>query len=103
MSEQIYLDAFGNTIVLVDEIRDVILTKHPEIAPFINQIGEVLKSPDEIRRSVYDERVVLYYCFKEQILDGKWLVVVVKRIDRNFVSTFYVTSKLKAGEVIWKK
>jgi len=103
LSEQIFIDVFGDEVVLDEAVREAIMTKHVEIAPHIDQIGDVLKTPDEIRRSVRDERSVLYYCYREQILDGKWLVVVVKRIDRNFVSTFYATDKLKGGDVLWKK
>ncbi len=37
------------------------------------------------------------------VLNGKWLVVVVKRIDRHFISTFYATDQIKSGEILWKK
>lgn len=103
MSEYIFTDVFGDEIVLTEDVRDAILTKHPEIVPFIGEMETVLKTPDEIRRSIHDERAVLYYCYREQVLKGKWLVVVVKRIDRNFVSTFYATSRIKSGNVLWTK
>lgn len=103
MEEYIFIDLFGDEIVLTEDVRAAILAKHPEIVPFISEMSTVLKTPDEIRRSIYDERAVLYYCYREQVLDGKWLVVVVKRIDRNFVSTFYATSRIKSGDVLWTK
>jgi hypothetical protein len=58
---------------------------------------------DKVRKSIHDERSVLYYLFKENVLNGKWLVAVVKRIDRNFISTLYATDRIKSGDVIWKK
>jgi hypothetical protein len=89
--------------VLADSVRQTILSKHPEAADFINRLGDVLAEPDEVRQSVRDERSVLYYRFEDDVLDGKWVVVVVKRIDRNFVSTLYATDQIKSGEVIWTK
>ncbi len=101
--ERVYVDVFGNEIVLSDKVRDLILRKHPETADFIDQIGVVLREPDEIRQSTRDERTALYYRYASEILNGKWLVVVVKRIDRHFISTVYATNKIKAGEVLWVK
>lgn len=103
MDEQIYIDVLDEEIVLTQQVRTTILNKHPEVADFIDQIEVVLRDPDEIRRSIRDDRVVLYYRYETEILNGKWIVVVVKRVDRNFVSTIYATDKLKSGEVIWTK
>jgi hypothetical protein len=103
MDEQIYIDVLNEEIVLTQQVRISILNKHPEVADFIDQIGTVLREPDEIRRSIRDERVVLYYRYESETLNGKWIVVVVKRVDRNFVSTIYATDKVKSGEAIWTK
>ena len=88
---------------MADEVRAVILLKHPEVEFIIDRLPDVLAQPDEIRRSVTDGRAVLYYSLQKDVLRGKWIVVVVKRIDRNFISTIYVTDKIKAGEIVWKK
>lgn len=101
--EQVYLDVFGGQVVLTESVQAVILAKHPEVSEFIGLVGSVLQSPDEVRRSVSDARVVLYYRYAEEVLDGKWIVVVIKRADRNFVSTIYATDRIKAGDVLWKK
>ena len=103
MSEQIYQDVFGENIVLADYVKTTILDKHPEVKEFLDRIDTVLKMPDEVRRSIHNELVVLYYCYEDDVLHGKWVVVVVKRIDRNYISTIYATDKVKDGEVIWKK
>ncbi len=103
MDEQIYVDVLNEEIVLTQAVRTVILTKHPEVADFIDKIGSVLNDPDEIRRSMRDDRAVLYYRYESEVLNSKWVVVVVKRIDRNFISTIYATDTVKSGEVIWTK
>lgn len=103
MSEQVFTDVLGETVVLSDSVRAVILLKHPEVSEFINRIGDALLTPSEIRQSVHDERVILYYRYEDQVLAGKFVVVVVKRVERNFVSTMYATDKVKSGDVIWKK
>ena len=103
MSESIYQDVLGNTVVLTDSVRAIILQKHPETQDFMDLLPKVLAEPDEIRQSLHDGRVVLYYHFVSHVLNGKWLVVVVKRIDRHFISTFYATDQIKSGETLWKK
>lgn len=103
MIETLYVDVFGDEVVLADSVRATILEKHPEAADFIDSLAEVLATPDEVRQSVRDTRVVLYYQFRTSVLEGKWVVVVVKRIDRNFISTLYATDKIKSGDLLWKK
>jgi len=103
VTESVYQDIFGDQVVLTDSVRTVILIKHPEVAGFIDQIDRALLDPDEVRRSVRNDRSVLYYRFESAVLNGKWVVVVVKQLDRNFVSTIYATDQIKSGEVIWTK
>lgn len=103
MGEQIYIDVFENEVVLIDEVRAETFNKHPEARDFVSYIEITLQDPQEVRRSSRDARIVLYYRYEENVLNGKWIVVVVKRIDRNFVSTFYATNKIKIGELLWKK
>ncbi len=81
----------------------MILIKRPEAVAFIDKIDQALANPDEIRRSIRDDRSILYYWFEAAVINGKWVVVVVKRIDRHFISTLYGTDQIKSGEVIWKK
>jgi hypothetical protein len=103
MGEQVYRDVFGHEVVLTDSVRATILQKHPEVSDFIDRIDRALAEPEEVRGSVRDERSVLYYRFEADVLAGKWVVVVVKRIDRHFISTVYATDQIKSGEVIWTK
>jgi hypothetical protein len=103
VGEQIFIDVFFDQIVLTDEVRATILLKHPEVADFIDRIGTALKDPDEVRQSTRDTRKILYYRFEAEVLGGKWIVVVVKRIDRDFIATIYATHRVKMGEVVWAK
>ncbi len=103
MSEQIFSDCFGDQIVLSEAVNNVILQKHPEVIEFPSHIPDVLADPDTIRRSIRDPVTVLYYRYASEVLNGKWLVVVVKRIDKNFISTIYATDQIKAGDVLWIK
>ncbi len=73
MTEYVYQDVFGDEIVLTSEIRDtILLLKHPEVVDFIDRLNLVLQQPDQIRRSVWDERVVLYSMNKYWAENG-WL------------------------------
>lgn len=100
-SEQTWTDVFQSDVVLSNSVHDTILVKHPEVRDFMQHVGEALSEPDTVRRSIHDERVILYYRYYEEIFNGKYLVVVVKRIDRNFISTIYITDQIKAGDIIW--
>lgn len=103
MAEQLFTDVFGDQVVLDESVRLRILEKHPETVSFIDLIAQVLQTPDQIRRSNRDDRGVLYYLYRQDVLGGKWIVVVVKRVDRNFISTIYATDQIKSGEVLWTK
>lgn len=103
MTEQIFLDIHGHEIILAVDVRATILQKHPEATLFIDRLADILRDPDEIRQSERDERSVLYYCYMDDVLNGKWVVAVVKRIDRNFIATLYATDQIKSGEQLWKK
>ena len=75
--------------------------KHKELEVSQAEVIELLKNPDEVRKSVQDQYIYLYY----KNLDKKHLVVVVKYLNSHgFIVTIYMTSKLKRkGEKIWPK
>ena len=98
-----FTDYLGETIYLSAEVYKIILAKHREVHGFFDRVGETLQSPDMVRKSVSDARARLYYRFYADVLEGKFVAVVVKRADRNFISTVYATDKIKEGEIIWQK
>jgi len=69
------------------------------------EIEHVLQSPTEVRVSLSDDNVRLFYHFYAQTrVGGKWLCVLVKYLsDDAFVITAYLTDALKAGETVWPK
>jgi hypothetical protein len=100
---QKFKDVFGDDVFLDDEVKKIILAKHPEVSKFIKRISLVLNDPETIKSSTVSKRAKLYYRYFEDIYEGKFLVVVVKEVDQKFISTFYVTDKIKEGEILWQK
>jgi len=95
-------DCFGRFVRLTDE-RLAHILEHPEMSAMATEIEEVLLAPALVRSSRSDPGVRLFYEFyKETIVGGKWLCVVVKYTDADaFVITAYLTDKPKKGEDLW--
>ncbi|MBI3538179.1 MAG: hypothetical protein HY070_11570 [Chloroflexi bacterium] len=98
-----FKDYLGEEIFLTAQVYQVILVKHLEVSRFFDRVGDTLMNPDEVRKSVTDSRVRLYYRYYPDVLDGKFVVVVVKRAEGIFISTIYATDRIKEGEILWKK
>lgn len=82
--------------------RDIV-KKHPEVQGLESGVALAISHPEVIVKSLYDERMSLYYRYFPNILKGKILVVVVKTISQQekYVATVYITDKRKGGEIIW--
>lgn len=93
-----FSSALGKRIEFTDERRRHILQYHPDLAPFLDRLGEVLIGPNEIRKTSEDPEVLLFYKFYSDILRGKYIVVVVKVNDRSFILTAYLARRVKTGE-----
>lgn len=80
--------------------QKIINIKHPSIKGHEKQVINTLANPDEIRKSIKDKDVYLYY----KNSDKKYLCVIVKILNgEGFIITVYFTAKIKEGVVIWKK
>jgi hypothetical protein len=101
---KLIVDCFGRSVRLTDE-RLAHILEHAEMAGMETELGRVLRSPSEVRTSRSDVNVRLFYEFSMQSsFGGKWLCVVVKYLSNDaFVITAYLTSTLKAGEIVWPK
>lgn len=88
----------GKVIELSGERKKHIRLRHPDVGFYFHFLGGVLTDPDEIRQSRYDKNVLLFYKYFAKIEHGKYLVIVIKVNERNFVLTVYLTSKIKTGE-----
>lgn len=91
-------DLFGNRIKLTKERWDHIALRHPEIKMMQNALQEVLKNPDIIVKSRYNESAKLYHRKYED-----YYIVVLVDINQKFIITAYTSSHIKKGEVEWKK
>lgn len=95
-------DVFGKNIrTTKDYWKKIFSIKHKELRISKIEIIKALKNPDEVRKSIQDPFIYLFY----KRLNEKTLVVVVKYLNHHgFIITIYQTSKLKRkGERIWPK
>ena len=97
-----FIDCFNRRIGLPNERWNHIIYTHPEIKELIKELEGVLIEPELIKRSVYNENVVLFYRRYKHIYEGKYMCVVVRLDDKSIV-TAYITDRIKSGDVIWKK
>ena len=93
-----YKSILGKTVELTSERKRHIVQRHPDMIIHLYKIKNVLLSPDHLRIENYDQRVLLFYKYFDNIDEGKYLVVVVKINERNFILTFYSTHRIKSGE-----
>jgi hypothetical protein len=95
-------DCFGHQVRLTEE-RLAHILEHAEMKSLGAEIERVLRQPQLVRRSRSDPAARLFYEFyKQTIVGGKWLCVVVKYLESDaFVVTAYLTDKPKAGENLW--
>jgi len=79
----------------------IVTQKHPVMAGHEKEVEEVLRDPDEIRRSRKDPNVFLFY----RGASPRWLCAVTKDQGSGvgFLITTYPTDSIKAGETIWKR
>lgn len=97
-----FIDSFDRRIELSDERWNHIIETHTEIKKLIKELEGALIDPELIKRSVYNENVVLFYRHYKHIYEGKYMCVVV-RLDEKSIVTAYITDRIKSGDVIWKK
>ena len=77
---------------------------HPELNGKSDRIKKTLISPEIIKRSVYASNVLLFYKYYKDLYQGKYICVAVKISDEDcFISTSYITGRIKKGEIVWKK
>ncbi|MBU0765817.1 MAG: hypothetical protein KJ607_13395 [Bacteroidetes bacterium] len=98
------LNPFNEEVLLSESVWNEILIKHPEVNEYLHIIEMTVHSPDIIKSSIHDIRTKLYYTYYPEIYGGKYLCVVIKSVDKNYISTVYITNAItKGGKIIWKK
>ena len=78
----------------------IIKTKHLEIEGKEEEVKETLKEPDEIRQSVSDDSVYLYYKNYGKLMVS---VVVKHKNGDGFIITAYFTDRIKEGKKFYTK
>ncbi len=78
--------------------RLIVNVKHPVMNGRERDVADALLHPDEIRRSLSDPDVYLFYRMERP---ARWLCVVVKqRDDEGFVITTYPTDTIKVADTV---
>ena len=92
-------------VVSLDEERWRHVLEHPEMKNQLDRIKETAVNPDEVRASVYDLSVLLFYkLYEETPVTGKYLMVVMKSLNgEGFIVTAFFTDKVKKGGLVWRK
>lgn len=73
--------------------------KHPVMAGKESDVEAALASPDEIRRSRTDHKVILFY---KLVGLKRWTCVVCKKLNGDgFLITAYPTDAIKEGDLLW--
>lgn len=95
-------DRFNRRITLTEERWNHIIETHPELKEMLKELEGTLQDPESIKKSVYNENVVLFYRYYEHIYEGKYMCVVVN-LDNESIVTAYITDRIKRGEILWEK
>lgn len=56
-----FVDVFGETVFLDDDVKQVVFAKHLEVKELWDHIESVLNDPDLVKRSKLSKRANLYY------------------------------------------
>ncbi len=92
-------------VVSFNEDRWRHVLEHPEMKNQLDRIKETVVNPDEVRESVYNPSVLLFYKLYEGTpVTEKHLLVVIKTLNREgFIVTAFFTDRVKKGGLVWKK
>lgn len=95
---------FGRKIRLTKE-RQIHITFRIEMKGQESRIKQTLIEPDEVRESLKDKTVLLYYrLYKTTPVTQKYMLVAVKVLNKEgYIITAFYADRIKKGESIWKK
>ena len=101
---QRFSDLFKREILLTEDRKNHILERL-EMSNQENKIKETLLNPELLKRSVSNEKVIIYYKhYSTTPVTSKYLAVIVKIDDKeSFIISAYFTDRIKKGELIWKR
>ena len=95
-------------VELTDEREAHISQTHPDLLPeYLAQIGQTLADPDQVRRSARMSTARLFYRWFDDVLQGKYVVVVVVSEGvsnrHHWIITAYMTRRLASGGMEWRR
>jgi hypothetical protein len=78
---------------------------HPEMKGQRPKIKETLVDPDEVRESVQNSSVWLFYkLYPKTPVTIQFMLVIVQVLNgEGFIVTAFFTDKMKKGTLVWKK
>jgi hypothetical protein len=96
------LTPLGFVVLVTRQRWDLIAgSKHPVMAGREDDVKLALESPDEVRKSLTDNQVLLFYKAERA---RRWVCAVAKRAaEQGFLITAYPTDAIKEGVRIWPK
>ncbi|MGD0204362.1 MAG: hypothetical protein ABSC20_10710 [Candidatus Bathyarchaeia archaeon] len=107
MSEVVFevVSKLSKKIALTTKGYEHISERHPEVSGEFEKMKETLVNPRIIRKSMYDDKVWLFYrLFSKTPVSRKYLMVSVRLFNnKGIVITSYFTDKIKMGDEIWRE
>ena len=89
-------DKSGRKIHLLNERWKHINQEHPEVAPYLEELKEILKNPVKITAYEFDENIKYYYKYFKERESAKYLLVIVKYLNyHGFIITAYFAGHTK--------
>lgn len=98
----------GSEVELSEERESHIAIHHPDLMPrHKDQVKDTLADPDNIRRSKRFPNARLFAKWYDDLIRGKYVVVVVvsesQPRERNWIVTAYVTNRIPEGDAEWNR
>lgn len=92
-------------VISLDEDRWRHVLEHPEMENQLDRTKKTVVNPDEIRQSVHDPSILLFYKLHEETpVTEKYLLAVIKILNREgFIVTAFFTDRVKKGGLVWRK
>lgn len=94
----LYETYLGKFVELTNERKQHIVQFHPDLTPYLRKIPIVLRKPDLVMQMREDAHVLIFYKYFVTMRLRKYIAVVVKINQRNFILTAYQTKRIKSGK-----
>jgi hypothetical protein len=98
----------GGGVELTDQREQHIAEVHPDVLPEqLKRLADTLAIPDQVLRSLRSTNARLFARWYNDLLGGKYMVVVVMSdpppVVRHWVITAYIARRLTGGRIEWAR